>query len=300
MIKADTNKTIIETEDCTVPIPRQHERLVSLPPFYTDENTILFCGDSAKVLTLLPENSIDLTVTSPPYDNMRTYKGFTFDFETIAKELYRVTKEGGVVVWIVNDATIDGSETLTSAKQKIFFREGCGWLIHDTMIWEKPGASNPSQNRYHQIFEYMIVLSKGQPKTFNGLKDRKNKWLQRFGKGTVRTAAGNMEHTKQDRIIYGETGLRNNVWYLKTASQENVCAENEHPAPFSEELALDHIKSWSNEGDTVLDCFSGSGTTLKAAKLLKRNSIGIEIAKEYCELTVRRINKPIPLFEAAS
>lgn len=296
----ETIKTIIDTEATTESHFRQLARLVSLQPYYADDNAILFCGASEKVLPLIPANSIDLTVTSPPYDNLRTYKGFTFDFETIAKELYRVTKDGGVVVWVVNDATVDGSETLTSCKQKIFFREQCGFNIHDTMIWEKPGASNPSTNRYHQIFEYMIVLSKGQPKTFNGLKDRKNKWTQRFGKGTVRGANGEMNHSKQDRITYAENGLRNNIWYMKTASQENVCGENKHPAPFSEELANDHILSWSNKSDIVLDCFNGSGTTMKAAKLLKRNSIGIEIAKEYCELTVRRINKPMPLFNGLS
>ena len=151
----------------------QLEGMVSLQPFYVDDNAILFCGASEKALPLIPANSVDLTVTSPKYDDLRNYKGYSFDFEGIAKELYRVTKDGGVVVWVVNDATIDGSETLTSCKQKIFFREQCGFNIHDTMFYEKSNFQNPEQNRYHQVIEYMFVLSKGKPKTFNPLKDRK-------------------------------------------------------------------------------------------------------------------------------
>lgn len=256
--------------------------------YYQDENSVLYCGDSALVLKELPDKSIDLTVTSPPYDNLRTYKGFTFDFETIAKELYRVTKDGGVVVWVVNDATIDGSETLTSCKQKIFFREQCGFNIYDTMIYQsdKPPVN---QKRYENCFEYMIVLSRGQLKTFNPIKVPKmnkdqtgKKIRQRQPDGTMRE---NIRKKTFDKLI-------NNIWYYQTGGQTI-----DHPAIYPEQLVKDHILSWSNEGDTVLDCFCGSGTTLKAAKILKRKSIGIEIAKEYCELIVRRINKPIPLFD---
>jgi site-specific DNA-methyltransferase (adenine-specific) len=196
----------------------------------------------------------------------------------------------------VNDATIDGSETLTSAKQKIFFREECGFNIHDTMIYLKDQIAFPSNGRYHQAFEYMIVLSRGKPKTFNPIMDRKNGSYGRSGKVNARKKTG--ETIKGNKIItIREYCERLNYWLIY--NQERGL-ENEHPAVYPEQIAFDHIRSWSNEGDTVLDCFSGSGTTMKAAKLLKRNSIGIEIAKEYCELTVRRINKPIPLFEAAS
>jgi DNA modification methylase len=249
----------------------------------------IICGDCRVLLAELPDACIDLTVTSPPYDNLRTYKGYTFDFETIARQLYRVTKRGGVVVWVVGDSVVDGSETTTSAEQKIFFRH-IGFNIHDTMIWEKPGTANPDVSRYHQVFEYMFVLSVGHPKTFNGLHDRKNKWAHRFGKGTVRDTNGEMKHSKQDRIQYSEKGLRNNVWYMKTASQENICAPNVHPAPFSEKLAHDHILSWSNPGDVVLDPMIGSGTTGKMAKEAGRHWIGFDISQEYVDLAQQRVN----------
>ena len=249
----------------------------------------IYCESNIDTMSRMPDNFVDLTVTSPPYDNLRDYNGYSFPFENIAKELYRVTKQGGVLVWVVNDETINGSETLTSAKQKIFFREHCGFNIHDTMIWEKPGATNPSTTRYHQVFEYMFVLSKGPPKTFNGLKDRKNKWARRFGKGTVRSADGQMNHTKKDKLEATEFGLRNNVWYMNTACQENVCGKNEHPAPFSEELARDHILSWSKEGELVYDPFMGSGTTAKMALMLSRNFIGSELSKQYIDISEKRI-----------
>lgn len=229
----------------------------------------------------MPDNFIDLTVTSPPYDDLRDYEGYDFDFEKIALELYRVTKPGGVVVWIVNDQTKNGSESLTSAKQKIFFRERCGFDIHDTMIWEKTNFANPSHNRYHQIFEYMFVLSKGRPATFNPIKDIKTIWRKPFGKNTYRDKNGKMKERKAKD--YGEYRMRGNVWLINTSGQENPCQEISHPATFSLSLARDHISSWSNKGDLVYDPMMGSGTTAIAALQLKRNFIGSEISKKYCD-----------------
>lgn len=240
----------------------------------------------------MPDNFVDLTVTSPPYDDLREYHGCEWNleiFQQVAQELYRVTKPGGVVVWVVNDKTENGSETLTTSKQKIFFREDCGFNIHDTMIWEKPGPSNPATNRYHQIFEYMIILAKGKPKTFNGLKDRKNLWIKRFGKGSVRQKNGEMSHHKADKYQYDKFGLRFNIWYIKNVAQENICQPNEHPAPFPEKLTADHIYSWSNEGDLIYDPFGGSGTTVKMAHLMKRNWIMSEISEEYCAIAEKRL-----------
>ncbi len=273
-----------------------------MKPFYQDNDCSLFCGDSAEVLKQFPDESIDLTVTSPPYDGMRTYKGFVFDFNSIAKELYRVTKTGGVVVWVVNDATIDGSETLTSCKQKIFFREQCGFNILDTMLYRstKPPLTH---RRYEQEFEYMFILSKGSIKTFNPLMIKcQNAGKSHFygsGKKTdAKLETGDAMRYRREVGIVKSQKIKGNIWEYSTGSNSSNDEESfEHPAIYPEQLAKDHILSWSNEGDTVLDCFAGSGTTLKAAKILKRKSIGIEIAKEYCELIVRRINKPIPLFD---
>ena len=243
-------------------------------------------GDCAVLLKELDAESIDLTVTSPPYDNLRTYKGFTFDFETIARELYRVTKQGGVVVWVVGDATIKGSETLTSFKQAIYFKE-IGFNLHDTMIWNKGTftAVGSLVIRYAPVFEYMFILSKGYPKTFNPLKDRPNKTAGDVHHGKARQTDGSMKPLANVGKEIPEYGQRFNIWDVRGETQNRT----PHPATFPEALARDHILSWSNEGDLVLDPFAGSGTTGKMALLNNRNFIGMEISAEYLEIARRRV-----------
>jgi DNA modification methylase len=232
----------------------------------------------------MPDNYIDLTLTSPPYDNLRDYKGYSFDFESIAKELFRVNKEGGVIVWIVNDSKVKGSKTLTSFKQALFFKK-IGFLVHDIMIWEKSTFSSPIKNMYHNIFEYMFVLSKGKLKTFNPLIDRKNK---KSGTKTTTTFRGSNGTTSRRSVkTINEYGKRFNIWKINEVKNN---AQGKHPAPFPEQLANDHIRSWTNESDLVYDCFMGSGTTAKMCLKNNRNFIGSEISKEYCEIAEQRIN----------
>jgi site-specific DNA-methyltransferase (adenine-specific) len=233
----------------------------------------------------MPDCFVDLTVTSPPYDNLRTYNGYSFDFKAVAKELYRVTKQGGVVVWVVADATINGSETGTSFRQALYFMD-CGFNLHDTMIWEKTGSGALGSTLcYAQNFEYMFVFSKGKPKSLNLIKDRENV----VKSGTVKVnSAIKADKSQGFRTIERQPfGKRNNIWRFDT--QKN----SEHPAPFPEQLANDHIISWSNEGDIVYDPFMGSGTTAKMAIINKRNWIGSEISEEYCKIIERRITKVI-------
>lgn len=243
-----------------------------------------------KTMARIPDNFIDMVVTSPPYDNLREYKGYKFPFKDIAKDLYRVLKKGGVIVWIVGDATINGSETGTSFKQALYFKE-VGFNLHDTMIYEKAGMSNPDKNRYYQIFEYMFILSKGNPKTFNPIIDRKNIWAGQkgFGSLTSRQKDGTLK-TKSAKII-NNIGVRFNIWKYSTGfgytSKDKITFE--HPATFPERLAIDHIKSWSGTGDLIFDPFGGSGTVAKISHLLKRNWILSEISKEYCEIAQKRI-----------
>jgi site-specific DNA-methyltransferase (adenine-specific) len=249
-------------------------------------NATLYLGDCASVLKNINEKSIDLTITSPPYDNLRTYNGFVFDFESIAKELYRITSDGGVIVWVVGDATVDGSETGTSFKQALYFKE-IGFNLHDTMIWEKPNFSNPSSNRYHQIFEYMFVFTKGKPKTFNPILDVKNKYGTCFGKNTKRQVNGDLIEVKKNDSR--EFGMRRNIWKLNTVGQEMMCETPPHPAMFPERLVYDHLISWSNQNDVVLDCFLGSGTTGIVSTQNTRKFIGCEISKEYFDIACTRI-----------
>lgn len=232
----------------------------------------------------MPDNFVDLTVTSPPYDNLRDYKGYSFPFEDIAKELYRVTKECGVLVWVVGDATINGSETGTSFKQALYFKE-IGFNIHDTMIYSK---SKPpiNGNRYQDFFEYMFVLSKGKPNVFNPLKEKS---VSAGGINTKGHRGKDGEMERKVRVTQ-EYKTKENIWFYHSGNGETVdLIAEQHPARFPEKLVADHIFSWSNEGDLVYDCFGGSGTTAKIAHLMKRNWILSEISSEYVQIAEKRI-----------
>jgi site-specific DNA-methyltransferase (adenine-specific) len=236
-----------------------------------------------------------MVLTSPPYDNLRNYKGYKFDFEGIAKQLFRIVKVGGVVVWVVGDATINGSETGTSFKQALYFKK-IGFNLHDTMIYQKSGMSMPDINRYYQNFEYMFVISKGKPLKVNLLKDKINKWGGKSSFGNVSSRGKDGKLKKKDKIITNEYGVRFNIWKYNTgygySAEEEISYQ--HPAIFPEKLAEDHILSWSNKGDLILDPMNGSGTTTKMAQKLGRNFIGIEISKEYCEIARQRLRqKPL-------
>jgi DNA modification methylase len=254
-------------------------------------------GDCLEVLKGFPDESVDLTVTSPPYDNLRDYKGFVFDCVGIIKELYRVTKQGGVVVWIVGDAVIDGrGESGTSFRQALAFQES-GFNIHDTMIYEKTAAypASDKSNRYSQTFEYMFVFSKGQPKSVNLIRDRQNKWggMTSFGTQSERLADGTLK--KRNKIFVAEIGIRFNIWNYATGKGQSTLDEIafDHPAIFPEKLAADHIKSWSNKGDLVLDPMCGSGTTCKMAQRLGRDFIGIDVCEDYCNIARERTKQTL-------
>jgi len=246
-------------------------------------------GNCIDVMATFPDNYIDLTVTSPPYDNLRDYNGYDFDFEGIAKQLYRITKDGGVVVWVVGDATIKGSETGTSFRQALYFK-GIGFNLHDTMIYYKKSGGLPHKGRHTGAFEYMFVFAKGKPKTFNPIGDRVNKSAGRAtGIKTVREKDGSLGQRKS--LDISDTGQRYNVWEYYNANgvgQTDKIAY-QHPATFPEKLANDHIITWSNEGDLILDPMCGSGTTCKMAMVNNRNYIGIDISEEYCEIARKRI-----------
>lgn len=230
--------------------------------------------DCVKGMKLIEDEIIDLIVTSPPYDNLRKYNGYSFNFELVAKEIYRIIKKNGVLVWVVSDATVNGSETGSSFKQALHFMN-IGFNLHDTMIYEKNSPAYPAQKnglRYTQIFEYMFVFSKGKPYV-NLICDKKNKW------------AG---HNSWSGILKNEVpkySPRNNIWKY-TTSFNGV----NHPAPFPEKLVEDHILTWSKVGELVLDPFMGSGTTAKMAIANNRKYLGFEISKEYCDLAEKRIN----------
>jgi site-specific DNA-methyltransferase (adenine-specific) len=255
--------------------------------------------DCLEGMRQMEAESVDLTVTSPPYDGLRTYNGYCFDFENIARELYRVTKPGGVVVWVVGDATVDGDETGTSFRQALFFKE-IGFKLHDTMIYAKTSVTNysPSMKRYKQSFEYMFVLAKESPKTFNPIQDKPVlKQVKMHDGASGRDKNGNLK--KNDYYEVGEYQVRFNVWPFNVGynctTHDDIAFK--HPAMFPEALARDHIRSWSNEGDIVLDPFMGSGTTAKVARALNRHYIGFEISAEYCDIIRQRLEQTKTLFD---
>lgn len=246
-------------------------------------------GNCVVVMKEFPENSVDLVVTSPPYDNLRTYKGYIFPFDEIVKQLYRIVKIGGIVVWVVSDATINGSETGTSFKQALKFME-IGFNLHDTMIFQK---TNPVpqiyRKRYTNVFEYMFVFSKGAVKLHNGIKipclhaglELKSTTYKNYSKGE-------QSRGKKANPVKSEK-LKGNIWEYVVGKNAIDQEAKKHPAPFPYQLALDHILSWTNQGDLVLDPMCGSGTTCVAALDAKRNYIGIDISTEYCELAQERV-----------
>jgi DNA modification methylase len=269
-----------------------------MTPYHDKNGITLYNGDNVQVMKdCIADASIDLVVTSPPYDNLRTYGGHSWDFEGVAQQLWRVIKPGGVVVWVVADATIDGSETGTSFRQALRFME-IGFRLHDTMIYHRNGLTFPETNRYYPSFDFMFILSKNQPETTNLIADKLNKCAgQSLASDTQRNADGTVSQTSGSRkgATVKEYSIRGNVWlfdigFMK-ASLDKVAYQ--HPATFPEALARDHILSWSNEGDTVLDPFSGSGTTAKMAKLMGRKAIGIEINEAYCEIAVERLRQGV-------
>jgi DNA modification methylase len=266
-----------------------------MTPYYEDAHGKIICGDNVEVMLQMPSESIDLVVTSPPYDNLRTYGGHTWDFEGVANQLWRVIKPGGVVVWVVADATVNGSETGTSFRQALRFME-IGFKLWDTMIWDKPWCQyGDTASRYAGTWEYCFVLSNGAPNKINILRDRMN------------TTSGSIKATRTDRRVSGdvlrvgrevphvthEYGPRKSIWVMAQGSETMTLNGKSHPAIFPEALARDHILSWSNEGDTVLDPFSGSGTTAKMAKHNGKKYIGIEINEPYCEIAKKRLSQQV-------
>jgi site-specific DNA-methyltransferase (adenine-specific) len=262
-------------------------------PYYSHKGITIYHGDC---LEIMPElEPVDLVLTSPPYDNLRDYgkdfKGWGCHiWKPCLDNIKRVLKDGGVCVWVVGDANVNGSETGTSFRQALYAKD-IGLNLHDTMIYAKTGFNNPSSNRYHQVFEYMFIFSKGKPKSFNPIKDRENVYKKRGGR-SVRQKDGTTKKGFGGQLL-DALGQRFNIWLIPFSGKSG----ESHPATFPLKLATDHIISWSNEPQTILDPFMGSGTTLVAAKELGRKCIGIEIEEKYCEIAAERLSQEVFSFD---
>lgn len=249
------------------------------------ETEKIYNEDCLLTMSRMPDNFIDFVITSPPYDDIRNYNGYVFEFEKIARELFRILKKGGVVIWVVADATIKGSETGTSFKQALYFKE-IGFNIHDTMIYYKNNPMPQTGNRYHQHFEYMFAFSKGAPKTFNPITEPTK--YQGLANMKNRGQEGTLNYEKVERTTEKKVG---NVFFYSIGggiSTKDKIAYN-HPAIFPEKLVYDQIITWTNESDIIYDPFMGSGTTAKIAHLLNRHWIGSEISEEYVNIANERL-----------
>jgi site-specific DNA-methyltransferase (adenine-specific) len=246
----------------------------------------IYNEDCLSGIQKLNDNVVDFVITSPPYDDLRDYNGYTFDFDyfmKLSQELYRVLKVGGVIIWVVSDKTDDGSESGTSFKQALYFKE-IGFKLYDTMIFAKKNYINKNHRRYEQAFEYMFVLSKGIPKSFNPIK------VPCIHEGKPRS--GTYRHEKNGKLKklntpgkVKSTKIKSNIWYYTVGKNcTKLKAAHTHMAIFPDQLVEDHIKSWTEENDLILDPFIGSGTVARICKILKRNFIGYEISTEYCNL----------------
>ena len=266
-----------------------------MEPYYEHGGITIYHGDNVAVMRDMTADSIDLVVTSPPYDDLRAYGGHSWNFEDVAQQIWRVIKPGAVVVWVVADATIDGSETGTSFRQALRFKE-IGFRLHDTMIYHRTNAPL-NHRRYEQEFEYMFVFAKGCPCTWNPLRAKySHQWVERMKykhtSSRQRSTNGTPKISTTKGLHPGGT-VRGNVWHVESGGHATDDSVGSHPASFPEALARDHILSWSNEGDIVLDPFVGSGTTIKMAKHTGRRAIGIEIEEKYCEIAVNRLAQEV-------
>lgn len=255
-------------------------------------------GDALEMLRTLPDESVRCCVTSPPYDQLRTYGGkCEWDFRGVANALNRVLVQGGVCCWNVGDGVVNGSETLTSFRQALYFVDEVGFSMHDTMIYEKLNFSHPEKIRYHQIFEYVFVLSKGKPSVFNPIKDKPNLTAGCVGNlGTNTFTERDGTKSVREKKVTAEFGMRTNIWRGKTRGQEDMCEELPHPAMMPKWLARDLIRSWSNPGDIILDPFAGSGTTGEIALAEARKAILIELNPDYIQLIKQRTQVTLGLF----
>lgn len=265
------------------------------------ETSKIYNENCLDTMSRMPDEFVDMTITSPPYDDLRDYNGYHFPVKEIAESLFKKTKSGGVVLWVVGDRTVNGDESLTSFEHAFAFRKA-GFRVHDTMIYVK---NNPIPSdcgkRYRQAFEYMFCFSKGQPKTFNPITEPTKSAGQKItafritGKGR-----GNVPDEDIGREIKSKRKVTNIFGYNVGTSSSKDKIAFQHPAIFPEQLVIDQIKSWTNEGDIVYDCFMGSGTTAKIAHLLGRKWIGSEISNEYVDIAQERLAKYVGVQEMSA
>jgi site-specific DNA-methyltransferase (adenine-specific) len=249
-------------------------------------------NDCVSEMATLPDNCIPLTVTSPPYDKLRRYGGQRWSFETfekVARQLFRLTMPGGVVLWVVQDGTVDGSLTGTSARQWLYFQQ-IGFDLNSVLILATRGWRSQT-SRYANQFHFGFVLSKGRPRAFHPIRDRINSTAGQRLRCSRRSASGEAVTTYNGDRRLGLHGYRANVWFYDVGGGKSTKDRyaSRHEALMPEQMARDLIISWSRPGDLIFDPFCGAATTCKMALLSHRHYLGIEAHALYYRLALRRM-----------
>lgn len=251
----------------------------------------VYCGDCVKLMKLLPDSTIDLVVTSPPYDKIRDYNGsIHFDLHKTGQEIFRVLKSGGIAVMVIQDQTKNFGKSLTSFKTIIDWCDNIGFKLFETIIYRKNGSEGVWwTKRFRVDHEYMPIFLKGKkPQYFN---KEPLKIPSKHG-GKVMTGSGsrktNGETQKTVTRAINFKKCRGTIWNYLMAGDKNPL-KRKHPAVFPDKIPYDFIQCFCPEEGIVLDPFAGSGSTLVMAKKLRRSFIGFDIVPEYCELARERL-----------
>ncbi len=268
--------------------------------------TDLFLGDCREILKDIPENSIDLIFTSPPYADQRktTYGGvhpndYVDWFLPIGEQLLRVLKPTGTFVLNIKEKVVNG-ERSTYVLELILEMKKQGWLWTEEFIWHKKN-SYPGKwpNRFRDSWERLLQFNKN--KKFNMYQEEVMVPMGDWAKKRLKKLSDTDKKRDESKVGSGfgknisnwlnrELAYPTNVLHLATE-----CNNKNHSAAFPEGLPEWFIKLFTKEGDTVLDPFMGSGTTNLVAKRMKRNSIGIEIIPDYIEIVKKEL-QPVELY----
>jgi site-specific DNA-methyltransferase (adenine-specific) len=243
----------------------------------------------------IPDGAIDLVVTSPPYDNLRDYNGYSVDLNETGKNIYRILKDGGVAVMVIQDQTKNFGKSLTSFRTIVDWCDNVGFKLFECVIYRKNGTEGAWwKNRFRVDHEYMPIFLKGEkPQYFN--KDSLKVKSKHGGK--IMTGFANRktngETGKSITKAINEMKCRGTVWdYLMAGDKDPV--KRKHPAPFPDKIPFDFINCFCPPNGIVLDPFVGSGSTVVGAKKLNRSFIGFDISEEYCNLTRKRLDSVSP------
>lgn len=269
-------------------------------------NTDIFLGDSKEILKTIADDSVDLIITSPPYADQRksTYGGIHPDkyvewFLPISKELLRVLKPTGTFILNIKEKVVEGERSIYVMELILEMRKQ-GWLWTEEFIWHKKNCyPGKWPNRFRDAWERLLQFNK--TRKFDMYQDEVMVPMGDWSKTRLKNLSDTDKLRDNSKVGSGfgknisnwldrDKAYPSNVLHLATE-----CSNKKHSAAFPVELPEWFIKLFTKEGDTILDPFMGSGTSLLVANRLKRNSLGIDIVEEYYHM-VKGLTTPVDLY----